>query len=343
MRKGDGMLETQPVEQNNANLDELVSPVLAAMRRVLTVDFLTKQNSARIFHGRGRCYPLLSWCTIDAYSRFILITLFQVPPKDWEDNLGSALRGFFSQINSQVSEDKTLLSVLLQRRYIANAPVEPLLSTMPENAVAVRDDLHFKLSFSQQNVGYFLDIEPARVWLENLAKGKRILNLFAYTCAFSVVAKAAGAESIVNIDMNRRSLATGQDNHKLNNLPLDGVKFLPHDIFKSWGKLKKMGPYDIVIIDPPSFQKGSFIATTDYQKIVRRMPDLVADGGCFLACLNAPEILLSDFKAELDVLCEQGSKQFSCTEILPVHSDFPEAEEGRSLKMLVYKPIASNP
>jgi len=56
-----------------------------------------------------------------------------------------------------------------------------------------------------QNHGLFLDMANGRQWLrENMmAKpGARVLNLFAYTCAFSVVAKQAGAAEVINLDMS---------------------------------------------------------------------------------------------------------------------------------------------
>ena len=87
-----------------------------------------------------------------------------------------------------------------------------------------------------------------------------VLNLFAYTCAFSVVALQAGARLVVNVDMGQGTMATGQQNHQINGITA-GASFLVHDIFKAWGKINRSGPYGLVIVDPPSYQKGSFIAT----------------------------------------------------------------------------------
>ncbi len=68
------------------------------------------------------------------------------------------------------------------------------------------------------------------------------------------------------------------------------MSFLDHDLFKSWGKVGRSGPYDLVIIDPPSFQKGSFALERDYPKILRRLPGLLAPGARVLACVNAPDV-----------------------------------------------------
>jgi 23S rRNA (cytosine1962-C5)-methyltransferase len=73
-------------------------------------------------------------------------------------------------------------------------------------------------------------------------------------------------------------------------------------LFKSWGKVKSCGPYDLIIIDPPSFQKGSFALTQDYQKILRRLPDLLSEQGMVLACINdpttGPEFLIEGMQAQ---------------------------------------------
>ncbi|MCT7000003.1 class I SAM-dependent methyltransferase, partial [Salmonella enterica] len=82
------------------------------------------------------------------------------------------------------------------------------------------------------------------------AKGLRVLNLFAYTCGFSVAAIEGGAEHVVNLDMARGVLSRGRDNHRLNGHDLSRVTFLGHDLFKSWAKVIHSGPYDLVIIDP---------------------------------------------------------------------------------------------
>ena len=141
-----------------------------------------------------------------------------------------------------------------------------------------------------QNNGLFLDMANGRQWIRERAEGARVLNLFSYSCSFSVAALAAGASQVVNIDMSHGALKLGKINHQLNELPSEQVKFLRHDIFKSWGKLKRYGPYQVIVCDPPTSQFGSFVAAKDYAKLVRRIPQLAAPGADLLMCLNAPEL-----------------------------------------------------
>ena len=292
-------------------------------------EFAQAGNSVRLFHGRGQSYPDLNGCVVDLFSPVVLITLFNPFENDWIQALAEGLRELVPPIQA----------VVVQYRHQDKAPFEVVWGELPAKLYAQRGSLCFGLSMTQQNVGFFLDIEPARQWLEQACEAARnraalrVLNLFSYTCAFSLVAKQAGASAVVNIDLSRKSLNVGRDNHRLNGLSTEAVNFLPHDIFKSWGKLKKYGPYDIVIIDPPSFQKGSFIATKDYQKVLRRMDSLVSEQGQVLACLNSPEITEQDFKQT----CGAYLPEFQFESSLAANPFFPEAQVGRGLKMLVFK------
>jgi len=263
-----------------------------------------------------------------------LVTIFKST-----EIVGDSVVAYLSyRIQDIVRPFKSVKHVLIQRRDKIGAPFEFAYGNYCEKSFACRGALKFELSFTQQNIGYFLDIEPVRIWLQQFAAHKKILNLFAYTCAFSVVAVSAGADMVVNIDRSQRSLRKGLHNHKINGADTSAVKFLSHDIFKSWGKLRRYGPYGIVIIDPPSFQKGSFIAAKDYVRVISKMSGLVGAGGMFVACLNAPEITRSELKRWVDQSCPE----FEFMQSLAAHPDFPESNQERGLKMLVYRRLSDD-
>ena len=284
-----------------------------------------RMDSYRVFHGRGRTFAGLEFVTVDYFSPVILVTFFAEPPAGWLDEFNQEFHLLFHGLPCVA---------LLQRRYLAGAPSEILLGDLPERQYAVRAGLKFSLHLAQQqNTGFFLDMEPGRRWLEGNCAGKRVLNLFAYSCAFSVVAVAAGAEKVVNVDMSSAALNLGRANHQLNALDKNRCEFLAENILKSWGRIKKRGPFDLVIIDPPSYQKGSFIAEKDYAKVVRRLPELMPQGGLVLACLNAPELDEQFLKEQFMVHCTAAE----FIERLPAHPDFPDVDPGQQLKLLVYR------
>ncbi len=311
-------------------LDTLRELVSAQLRNLETE---TVSDSRRWFHGRGQCYPGLEFLAIDYFAPVLLVTFFQAPPIKWEE----AFWSLFESVNVQRGGE-TLAAIICQRRYEKGAPTETRFGELPAKMVARRGPLRFDLDLSrQQNIGFFLDIESAREWLENTlelrSRPSLVLNLFAYTCAFSVVAHAAGAAKIVNVDMSRAALSRGRINHQINGQSTDNVIFLQEDILKSWGRIKKHGPYDVLIIDPPSYQPGSFVAEKDYTKLLRRIPQLASSGADVLCCLNSPELneaFIDDCMAAEGVPCEKVQR-------LSPNADFPDIDPQKQLKLLHYR------
>lgn len=282
-------------------------------------------DSCRVFHGRGGSYSGLEWCCVDIHWPLVLVTLFACPPEGFLETLRAALVPRMTRLG--------LTSLVYQHRHEAGAPYTEAWGELPGAVVARRAGLEFQLSLQQQNVGFFLDMEPGREWLEAAAPGRRVLNLFAYTCAFSVVAQAAGAEQVVNVDLSSRSLSTGRENHRLNHQSTQNIGFMAENILKSWSRIRRKGPYDVLIVDPPSFQRGSFVAARDYAKVLRRLPELAAPGADILLCLNAPELgedFLQEQVQELGLACEFRGR-------LPAHPDFPDIDPQRQLKLLTYR------
>ncbi|MEO8492218.1 class I SAM-dependent methyltransferase [Pseudomonas sp.] len=235
-------------------------------------------ETRRLFHGRGRCWPGLEQLTVDWLEGVILVSLFKEPEAAQLEDLKQLLQSALSAY-----------TVALQHRYLSQSTTEWLVGDAIDERTITEGGLRYLIDLGKkQNSGLFLDMRYGRNWVREQASGQRVLNLFAYTCGFSVAAIEGGADHVVNLDMARGALSRGRDNHRLNGHDLSKVSFLGHDLFKSWAKVTNSGPYDLVIIDPPSFQKGSFLLTKDYQRVLRRLPDLLTAQGTVLACMNDP-------------------------------------------------------
>lgn len=288
------------------------------------------QEVRRLFHGRGRKFEGLEQMTCDWVQGQLLVNLFKEVDEDFLAELKQGLMALTQQTVWQSIEGKT---IVLQHRYGDGAPSEVLVGELNSRPVVVESGLKYQLDIGRnQNFGLFLDMRYGRNWVRDNAKHKNVLNLFAYTCGFSVAAIAGGADQVVNVDMAKASLSKGRDNHRLNEHNLNQVKFLAHDIFKSWGKIKKFGPYELIIIDPPSFQKGSFALTKDYKKILRRLPDLLVSGGQVLACVNSPQV---DCDFLIDSMKEEAP-QLSFIQRLENPPEFADIDEQASLKVLEF-------
>lgn len=255
----------------------------------------------RLLHGRGFRFPEYTYINIDWLAPVVLIILYKEVETSWLHELSENL------LEKMTGLGFTVKSVQVQYRCRDFAPTEVLYGEHITDLVATENNLKYKINLgSKQNYGIFLDMKNGRKWVQENSQDKRVLNLFSYTCAFSNAAIAGGAQQVVNLDMSKAALAVGRDNHRLNGHDLDKVKYLGHDLFKSWGKVKRFGPYDIVIADPPSLQKGSVNIKRDYPKIIRRLPELLAAGGEVLLCLNSPDLDFEFLKETLKNECPQA-------------------------------------
>ncbi len=284
----------------------------------------------RLFHGRGRRFEGLEQITCDWLQGQLIINLF----KEVDDAFLAELKsGLNALAQSQLWADKQGRTMVLQHRYADGAPSEVLVGELDARPVVEESGLKYQLDIGRnQNFGLFLDMRYGRDWVRENAKHKNVLNLFAYTCGFSVAAIAGGADKVVNVDMAKASLSKGRENHKLNGHNINQVSFMGHDIFKSWGKIKKSGQYDLIIIDPPSFQKGSFALTKDYKKILRRLPDLLAEGGQVMACVNSPSVT-SDFLIES---MKEEAPELTFRERLDNPPEFMDVDSEAALKVLLF-------
>ncbi|WPO97729.1 class I SAM-dependent methyltransferase [Pseudomonas sp. HR96] len=313
------------------NLDSLNPDSLATLSRHLLAALAdAPAETRRLFHGRGRCWPGLEQITVDWLQGVLLVALFREPDPE-------ALAGL-QQMLVQLSESTAwqaagASAVLLQHRYVEGSTSQWLVGQAEAQRIVTEHGLRYQLDLGvKQNMGLFLDMRLGRQWVQAHAAGRRVLNLFAYTCGFSVAAIAGGAAKVVNLDMARAALSRGRDNHRLNGHDLSRVQFLGHELFKSWGKVRSGGPYDLILIDPPSFQKGSFVLGQDYPKVLRRLPELLAPGGQVLACVNDPAVG-PDFI--IDSMAREAP-QLQWRERLANPPEFPDIDESSGLKALLF-------
>jgi len=287
----------------------------------------TSHQAQRLFHGRGHVYQGYEHVSIDWLAPVVLITLYK--PVDTHD-----LQQLSQNLFSLISDCR---SVQVQYRYLPKAPFELLQGDECLETVVEENGLKYQITLGRaQNTGLFLDMKNGRQWVQEHSHNAKVLNLFSYTCAFSIAAIAGGAKHVFNIDMSRPSLTTGRDNHRLNEQDTGKVKFDAIDIFKSFGRIKKHGPYDLLICDPPSFQKGSVDIKRDYKKIIRRIPEFMNPGSLLMLCLNSPDLDTDFLKKTVNDECPDCHyvNEITAPEV------FLEAMEEKGLKVLVYKYLA---
>ncbi len=142
------------------------------------------------------------------------------------------------------------------------------------------------------DTGLFLDHRPIRLMLQQQSKGKRFLNLFAYTGSATVHAAAGGAKSTTSVDMSKTYLDWANRNMALNKLH-GAHAFIQADC-RAWlaeqAALKQL-QYDLIFLDPPTFSNSkrmqhSFDVQQDHVELITNAAKILAPRGVLYFSTN---------------------------------------------------------
>ncbi len=130
-----------------------------------------------------------------------------------------------------------------------------LCGSAPEVPVTVREHgLAFVVDFRHgQKTGFFLDQRDNRRLAMECARGRRVLNAFAYTGAFAVYAGVGEAREVISVESSARALELARENWQLNQLPDERGRFVAADVFRYLREEKE--PFDLLLLDPPALVK----------------------------------------------------------------------------------------
>ena len=159
----------------------------------------------------------------------------------------------------------------------------------PHRHIVTEHSLLYEVDFSLgYNPGLFLDQRANRAWLATL-RPRRLLNTFAYTCAFSLAAAVSGAQTL-SVDISKSSLTRGRRNFELNTLPHEGHRFLQDDVQTFLRRLaKRRETFDAIILDPPTFGRGggkTFRIEQDFPQLLDEALAVASPGASILLSTN---------------------------------------------------------
>ena len=163
-------------------------------------------------------------------------------------------------------------------------------------------DLCFRVNLSDYlDTGLFLDARKKRALLRCGAAGKRVLNLFAYTCSLSAAAAKGGAQQVDSVDLSNTYLEWGKVNFALNGLEKqDCFTFIRDDVTRFIVQAgQKSRRWDIIILDPPAFSnsksmRGTLDIRRDHRDLIRRCLSLLNPGGTLWFSSNMKGFDLED-------------------------------------------------
>jgi 23S rRNA (cytosine1962-C5)-methyltransferase len=296
-------------------------------------------NAYRLVHGASDGWP--GW-QVERLGDFLL--------SQGEEPLGAEQRTELERLAELCSARGVyhkLLSRQVRRVGLAEASPRLVLGEAAPERFAIRENgVQFELSFDEgYSAGLFFDQRDnrRRLLTGHVAAGfplsqpknpaalgtqkLKVLNVFAYTCGFSVCAARAGARA-TSLDLSKKYLDWGKRNFVLNGLDPAAHDFIYGDAFDWLRRLgKKSRRFDVILLDPPTFSQsrasGVFRAEKDYGRLVTAALPLLKDGGVLFASANAANWPPEDFVAAVEDAIHAARRKILHKQYAPQPPDFP--------------------
>lgn len=230
-------------------------------------------NAYRLVHGEGDGLPGL---IIDVYNLAVVVQCHSIGMHLQIEAIAKAVEEQLP-VKPEVIYDKSFNS--LPEKY-ASGMKDRFLKGEQELWEILENGNKFQIDLvNSQKTGFFLDQRENRQLLSNFSKGKKILNLYAYTGGFSVYALNKGAEEVVSIDASKKAIQMLEQNIDL----CHGKKkhrSMVEDVNRYLKEIER-DRFDIIILDPPAFAKSirkRHAAVQAYKRINKLALERLAPG-----------------------------------------------------------------
>lgn len=271
---------------------------------------LAETSAWRLINGEGDGLPGL---TVDCYGDHLMVQLYAAAWKPYLPMLVQALRqvvepaGIYEKRRPQATRSLEAKSESKKYSRLLDGEAAPGRISVQENGLTYLVDLEEGL-----NTGLFLDMREQRRDIMSRMTGKRFLNLFAYTGAFSVAAAAAGASRVTSVDASRPYLDWARENFSANRLNPRRHEFIAEDCLAALKGLEGEGRrFDAILMDPPSFsttRKSRFTTRGGTSELLAAALPLLEDGGLLVTASNLQKMDVADYLKEL----RRGALQADC-------------------------------
>ena len=247
-----------------------------------------KQNQVHAYRVYDADIPEYN-VAVDIYGDSAVIFEYAAPKEIDEKTSEKRLQDVISLTAQQLDIAPENIAVKVRKKQKGEEQYTPMAK---QNRTMVVEEFgaKFKVNlFDYLDTGLFLDHRLARRYIQENAKDKRFLNLFAYTGTASVHAAIGGAKAITTVDLSKTYLKWGQDNFALNDISNTRYRFEQADCLK-WLEYAQ-GQYDLIFLDPPTFSnskrmKDAFDVQNDHIKLLTWAKKILSPSGTLIFSNN---------------------------------------------------------
>lgn len=286
----------------------------------------------RLVNGEGDFLPSL---IADYYEGLVVLQFHSVGM--WR--LREVIVGAFKEVlQADCKAVFSKSSSTLPKQSGISAKDEFLFGSLPEDWFAKENGLTYRIDYAMgQKTGFFIDQRENRRLVGEYAKGKKVLNAFAYTGGFSLSALKGMAKEVVSLDISARAVEICEKNAEMN-FPQSNVHSGEvADVLDYLDTLEK-GRFDLIILDPPAFakhQRNLQQALKGYRAINQKAMEKIASGGLLFTFSCSQAVSKDDFATMLFSCAALSGRKVRIIKQLAAGCDHPQSifhPEGSYLK-----------
>jgi 23S rRNA (cytosine1962-C5)-methyltransferase len=297
------------------------------------------QACCRVISGDSEGLPAMN---VDRFGDYLVVALTSAVAETF---LPAVLAGLARALQPA--------GIYLQRRFQAAVPGRPRPgaelvagAAAPTDVIVAEGRARFVVDVSSPGgTGVYPDMRNGRRVVAEHSGGRRVLNCFSYTGAFSTVAALGGAASVVSVDAAARAHGRARRNFAENGLDAGDARyeFITGDTFATLARFaERRRQFDLCILDPPTFSaaKGgpTFTALKDYAELVAAAAQVAAPGALLLAASNAAKLPAADLERAVGRGASLAGREAVILEQLGQPLDYPvlpSFPEGAYLKIFL--------
>ena len=303
-------------------------------------DVLENTGSCRVVFGESDGLPGL---TVDRYENVLVTQIVSYGMERIRDQIFQSLLEVFE-------EDGIRIDALFQRNDVAIRKLEGLQEYkeyywkrdgFEEKEIIIQENgVRYHVDYVDgQKTGFFLDQRYNRLLVQQLARGKRVLDCFTHTGSFALNAALGGADRVTAVDISESAIEMARRNAELNGL---SISFALADVFEYLEQVSRK-EYDVIILDPPAFTKSRETvknAYNGYLNINKQAIKKLGKGGYLVTCSCSHFMTQQLFEQMLREAARDMNvelKQVSFSQQSKDHPILLNVEETNYLKFYIFQ------